>query len=179
MGSELGNTASTVPVARMDGYSIFWIVFCTVWTSLIASGMAYLWRKRKMSFLRIRSLYLSFAGIVMLHLYMTICQLAYIYGPIMPEVAEYWVMGLWLPFGIALFQAANSQFLEVAKAQKKYAQQPEKRLSISEFTKNRGSGGSLVSRLQRLDYEKRMLIYIGMAMLVQVSGTRWIHIIEQ
>jgi hypothetical protein len=39
----------------------------------------------------------------------------------MPKDAEYWIMGTYLPCGIALFHALNSWFLHVAKHQWKYA----------------------------------------------------------
>jgi hypothetical protein len=38
----------------------------------------------------------------------------------MPEDAEYWIMGTYLPYSIALFHTSNSWFLHVAKHQWKY-----------------------------------------------------------
>ncbi|OAP56049.1 hypothetical protein AYL99_10201 [Fonsecaea erecta] len=42
-------------------------------------------------------------------------------GPMTPCAVEFWVMSTLLPLGIAIFQAANSQFLYVAFTQRKYA----------------------------------------------------------
>ena len=38
-----------------------------------------------------------------------------------------------------------------------------------QYTKDRATGGSVISRLRRLDYTRRMLVYIGAAMVVQAS----------
>lgn len=161
MGSEFGVTPDTKPVARLDGVGIFWIVFAISWTVILVSGMSFLWIKRDMPILRIRGLSLSFAAIMFLHGYWSCVTTGYVYGPLMPEVAEFFIMGLWLPFGIALFHASNSRFLYVANAQKKYV----------EKTVDLGWGGqrprirkTLVARWHMLAYTKRVLILVGLGM---------------
>ncbi|KAJ2962417.1 hypothetical protein NQ176_g10937 [Zarea fungicola] len=111
MGSELGNTPDTKPVARVDGVGIFYITFATVWSLVLFAAMAYLWIKRKTQVLRIRGLPIAFVGILFMHIYWICVVTGYVYGPLMPEVAEYWIMGIWLPLGIALFHASNTRFL--------------------------------------------------------------------
>ncbi|KAG7144682.1 hypothetical protein HYQ46_006573 [Verticillium longisporum] len=105
-----------------DGVAIFWTAFASLWTALLVGGMAFLWTRRDMPILRIRGLPLSFGAVVCLHLYWIACQLGTSYGHLMPNGVEFWIMGIYLPFGIALFHASNSRFLHVAKAQMKYAQ---------------------------------------------------------
>ncbi|KAG8168556.1 hypothetical protein KVR01_001305 [Diaporthe batatas] len=80
--------------------------------------MGFLWYRRDTPLLRIRDLNLSFAAIGFLHTYWMAVQMAYIVKPFPPQ-AEYWIMGIYLPFGIALFHASNSRFLYVARQQRR------------------------------------------------------------
>jgi hypothetical protein len=175
VGSEFGTTPDTKPHARLDGIGVFWITFAGIWTGLLLGGMWFLWSKREMPTLRIRGLPLSFAGIVLLHLYWISVQIGYSVGPLAPEVAEFWIMSIWYPFGIALFQAANSQFLHVAKAQSKFARPP----SVWSSTFNEKSAPrkeTAVDRLRNMDYSKKMFMFVTIGMAVQVSGpAAWQH----
>ena len=123
--------------------------------------MAFLISKRNIPMLRIRGLGLSLAAITLLHLYWISCQLGYVVGSLAPGDAEYWIMGTYFPFGIALFQAANARFLYVAKAQSKYAE-PDRR-----GPQPRKAG--IVNKYKRLDYTSKMLIAVGLGMVFQVG----------
>lgn len=166
MGSEFGITPDTKPEVRLDGVGIFWIVFAVTWTVILISGMAFLWTKRDMPILRIRGLGLSFTAIAFLHCYWVAVTTGYVYGPLMPEVAEFWIMSIWFPFGIALFHASNSRFLYVANAQKQYVKK----------TGDLGWDGqrprirkTLVARWKMLPYTQRVLIFVGLGMVAHVS----------
>jgi hypothetical protein len=95
MGSELGESAAGGRIVRLDGLSVFYILLCLGWTTLVACGMVYLFRKRHLPLLKIRGLALSLGSITLLHLYAGAVLLLYIYGPVFKEVAEFWIMGLW------------------------------------------------------------------------------------
>jgi hypothetical protein len=151
------------PQPRLDGLGIFWIVFTLVWTFIVAGGMYFLWRRRDMPMLRIRELPLSFAAVILLHLYWGAIQTGYVYFPLFTPEGEYWIMSLYFPFGIALFHASNSRFLYVAKQQKELFGSEEK----SPY-KQRVRPNSLRSRFQSLDYSKKILVTIGLGMAVQV-----------
>ncbi|UNI16783.1 hypothetical protein JDV02_003186 [Purpureocillium takamizusanense] len=176
MGSELGNTPDTKPEVRLDGVGIFYIVFAVVWTLLLFSGMVFLWMRRDMPILRIRGLGLSFASVCLLHGYWLAVSLAYVYGPLMPEVAEYWVMGVWLPFGIALFQASNSRFLYVANAQKKYV---KKTVDVGWNGERPRIRKTLVARWKMLDYSFKMLFLVGLGMAFQLFLTVFMFLVSR
>jgi hypothetical protein len=162
MGSEFGITKDTKPELRLGAVGIFWIVFALVWTAILLGGMVFLWVRREMPILRIRGLPLSFAAITLMHIYWLAVQLGYWYGALMPEVAEFWIMGLWFPFGIALFHASNSRFLYVADAQRKFIQKSQ----TPAFAVTRGN---LLGRWRKLDYNRRTLVLISACMLLHVS----------
>lgn len=163
MGSELGVTADSKAEPLITSVTTWWSCWACIWTVIVASGIAFLIVNRKAPVLRVRGLGLWLAAIVMLHLYWITIQIGLMLGPLMPGDAEFWVMGLYLPLGIALFHASNSRFLHVAKAQKKYTQRDSTPESPSDSKK-----GGLIDRFRRLDYSKKMIVVVGFGMLVQV-----------
>lgn len=176
MGSEFGVTPDTKPVARLDGLGIFWIAFATSWTVILLGGMLFLWLKRDMPILRIRGLGLSFAAVTLLHCYWFCVTTGYVYGPLMPEVAEFWIMGIWLPFGIALFHAANCRFLYVANAQKKYV---KRTVDLGWDGQRPRIRKTLVARWQMLAYTKRVLILVGLGMVFHLFLTIFMFLISR
>ncbi|KAM3513344.1 hypothetical protein MY11210_003028 [Beauveria gryllotalpidicola] len=180
MGSELGNTAKTKPEARVNGLGIFYIILAVAWTGILLGAMLYLWTKRKTQILRIRGLPISFAGILLMHVYWVCVVTGYVYGPLMPEVAEYWIMGIWLPLGIALFHASNTRFLYVANAQRKYAKRTAEPYRI--FTRRPGRISlreSVKVWWQQLDYNKKTLASVAVGMSLQVSLTIFMFLVSR
>ncbi|KAK0719214.1 hypothetical protein B0H67DRAFT_486689 [Lasiosphaeris hirsuta] len=167
VGSEFGTTPDTQPHARLDSVGIWWICFGAVWTALLVSAMVFLYKKRQLPTLRIRGLPLTFAGIVLLHLYWITVQIGYSVGPLAPEVAEFWIMSIWYPFGIALFQAGNSQFLHVAKAQSRFARPPSQ-MATRWDEKRRSQSSSLFGRLRNMGYSQKMFTFVGIGMAIQL-----------
>lgn len=167
MGSEFGVTPDTKPEARFGAVGVFYLVLAVSWTVILLGGMTFLWAKRDMPILRIRGLSLSFAAITLLHCYWFAVATGYVYGPLMPEVAEFWIMSIWFPFGIALFHASNSRFLYVANAQKKYV---KKTVDVGWDGQRPRIRKTLVARWKMLAYTKRVLILISLGMAAHVSA---------
>lgn len=162
MGSEFGVTAESKPELNLDSVGIWWATWASVWTFLLLCGMGYLVYRRDTPTLRIRGIGLSLAAVVLLHLYYFSVQFGYIVGAMAPGDCEYWIMGTYLPLGIALFHASNSRFLYVAKAQKKYLN----RLADEPVKSKRNMG--IFSRFKKQDYTTRMVILVGLGMVFQV-----------
>ncbi|AEO59516.1 hypothetical protein MYCTH_112362 [Thermothelomyces thermophilus ATCC 42464] len=178
VGSEFGTTPDTKPEPRLDGVGIWWITFGAVWTALLVCGMTFLYKKRNTPTLRLRSLSLTFSGIILLHLYWISVQIAYSVGPLAPEVAEYWIMGVWYPFGIALFHAGNSQFLHVAKAQSRFARPPSQ-MKTRYDEKRLVRRPNLFQAIMQMDYSKRMFMFVTMGMTVQLLVVVIIYLISR
>lgn len=166
MGSELGVTPDSKPEPVYSPVSIWWATWAGVWTVLVASGIAYLIARRDTPILRIRGLSLSLSAIILLHLYYTPVQFGTMIGPIMPGDAQFWIMGTFLPCGIALFHASNSRFLYIAKLQEKYVYND---LRHNFPPSQRRSG--LLGRFKRLDYNTRVLVLVGIGMIAQIMLT--------
>lgn len=175
LGSEFGTTPDTKPEVRLNAVGIWWIVFGAVWTALLACGMGYLYTKRKSPTVRIRGLPLTFAGLILLHLYWITVQIGYAIGPLAPEMAQFWIMSIWYPFGIALFQAGNSQFLHVAKAQSRFARPPSHMSSRFDEKKQQPKTLSRWQKIKAMEYQTKMATLVTVGMLCQVNILPFLH----
>ena len=164
MGSELGINPDSKPQINVGPVSIWWSTWACFWTLTVVLGMAFLIVNRNAPPVRVRGLTLSLAAMVLLHLYWLSVQFGTLIGNIMPGDAEFWVMGLYLPIGMGLFHASNTQFLHVANVQKKYA----RRESIVDSPNKESDKTSLLDRFRRLEYRTKMFIIVGIAMVFQV-----------
>lgn len=165
MGSELGLQASSKAQVLINPVTIWWACWACIWTTAVMAGMAFLIYHRRSPILRIRGLGLSLSAITLLHLYWFICQFGIMIGAMLPGDAQYWVMGTYLPCGIALFHASNARFLHVAKLQKKYIPEGKHLIESSSDVKRRGG---LINRFRRLDHSSKILITVGFGMAIQV-----------
>lgn len=164
MGSELGLHSESKAAILINPVTIWWACWACIWTTAVVAGVAFLIYHRRSPILRLRGLGLSLSAIFLLHIYWASCQFGLMVGALMPGDAQYWIMGTYLPCGIALFHASNSRFLHVAKLQKKYT--PEgKHLIESPEAKRRGG---LINRFRRLDYSTKVIITVGAGMALQV-----------
>ncbi|KAK7413127.1 hypothetical protein QQX98_008013 [Neonectria punicea] len=171
----MAESGSARPQPRLDGLGIFWITFTLSWTVLVAAGMVFLYRRRDMHMLRIRGLPLSLSAVVMLHLYWGAVQTGYCYFPIAPPVVEFWIMSIWLPFGIGLFHASNSRFLYVAKTQKERFVTEK----ASSPRMNSDKSTTLLGRFKALDYTRKILFLVGTGMAFQLFLTVFMFLVSR
>jgi hypothetical protein len=88
---------------------------------------------------------------------------------------EYWIMGIWLPFGIALFHASNSRFLYVAKMQKRFIHEQGESRRLSRRNKKK----TLLEKYQLLDYTTKMLTVVCIGMGFQLFLTLFMFIVSR
>lgn len=142
---------------KLGAAGIFYVVFCSLWTLLLAVGMGYLWHCRNLPLVRVRGICLSFTAIAFLHAYWMAVQLAYMASSF-PTQAQFWIMGIYLPMGIALFHASNSRFLYVAKQQRRFA-----------HGSSAVEGHIKLGRWRLRGHAAKLVPFIGIGMLVQVT----------
>ncbi|KAI9695433.1 MAG: hypothetical protein M1820_008618 [Bogoriella megaspora] len=92
---------------NLDGLGVFFICFVTFYTLVIAAGLVGLIVKRNSVAVRIRGLKLTIASIFSLHIYTAVILCVYPENGVFKCGGEFWVMGIFFPLGLALFQAAN------------------------------------------------------------------------
>jgi hypothetical protein len=109
------------PSINLDSLGQFFVAFAAAWTVLLLFGIAFLVGNRKLPFLRVRKLPLGILAVCTLHVYWCLCMLAYVLNGFFACSMEYWVMSTYLPIGIALYQASNTQLQHVAGIQQRIA----------------------------------------------------------
>lgn len=155
---------------NVDAVGIFWACFAATWTVCILAGITFLLIKRDCQLLRIRGIPLSVCAVTLLHCYWLSVQLGYIVLDAMPGDAQYWIMGTWLPLGIALFHASNSRFLHVAKGQRRFMKQEYddslEKQQISTGRRRKETG--VLYRFRRMDHTAKVFTLVGAGMVIQV-----------
>lgn len=147
----------------LDPLGIFYLTLCCSWTAVLAAGMVFLWRRRDEPLVRVRGLRVVFCSIIFLHTYWMSIQFANIVKPF-PIIAEYWIMGVYLPFGIALFHASNGRFLYVASHQRRFAHGGEE---PKIFDYKQMAGGRVK---WRQGHTAKIVIFVSIGLVVQVGG---------
>jgi len=166
----------TMAQAKLTTLGWVYIGLTAGWSFILLGGMAFLYYHRRLPFLQLRRLPLVFSAIILLHLYGSACMAAYTIGPLIPCDAQFWIMSIYLPFGMALLQAANSQFQHVASQQRRYAR-------LSNLDEHKLSGKALplepslswwkrlAIRFRRTDKTTKIVIYIVVAIAVEVGNS--------
>lgn len=137
------------------------------WTVVLYTGAIWLFFNRKMSFLRMRNIPLAIGAISFLHVYLIKILLAYTTNGHFLCSAEFWIMSIYLPFGVALLQANIVQLQSVSEQQQKLlgGEQTNYRRSYRHPAGLKG----LFSRWNALTALHKTYALIGLGMLAQVS----------
>lgn len=152
-----------------------YIGVAVVWSVVLFGAMGFLGRHHRLPQLRMRRLAVVFVAMISLHSCWMAVLIAYVLGPVYPCVAEYWVMSILLPFGIAIFQLANTQFLWIAIRQRRYVSidiLDGVKLDKRTLTLDGGAGSSWQSirkKLETTDRITRMIVYVVIGIAIQVS----------
>ncbi|RAQ75714.1 hypothetical protein COH21_012116 [Aspergillus flavus] len=176
MGSELGVNPDSKPRVSYTPVSIWWVCWGCIWTTVIALGMAYLIAHRNTPALRVRGLALSLSAIVVLHIYWLSVQFGTMIGALMPGDVEYWIMGTYLPCGIALFHLSNSQFLYVAKLQRKYVNYDSRCIRPATSLRPKAN---VLCQFHRLGHTPKLFIFICISLLCQLILTVLMWVISR
>jgi hypothetical protein len=151
-----------------DGLGILYISIVVAWTCLLLPAAIVLIRNRNLPYLRIRNIPLAVSAVATLHVYWVLCMIAYVLNGFFPCSTEYWIMSIYLPLGIALFQATNSQLLSVAASQKRYVEG-----DVSPETKQAPNPKAPTwrkwwAKITTYNATKNTMAWIGIGMAVQV-----------
>jgi hypothetical protein len=107
-------------LVNWDDLGKFYAAFIIVWTVFLYAGVIWLALNRHLPFVKIRNLPLSIAAVSFLHVYLVKIFLAYTTNGHFSCSAEFWIMSIYLPFGIALFQASLVQLRSIFDQQQQY-----------------------------------------------------------
>ncbi|KAL8826779.1 MAG: hypothetical protein Q9170_007274 [Blastenia crenularia] len=102
---------------QLDGWGVFLVVFTVLYTLFLLGLSCVLWTWRNHPVIRMRRVPLAIAAVLVLHVYVCIVLLVYPWNGHFPCSVEFWVMSVYLPIGIGLFQASNQQLLRISRGQ--------------------------------------------------------------
>ena len=153
---------------NLDGLGWLYISIITIWTAILLAGVVFLIFKRHAAYLRMRNIPLAISAVLTLHIYWILCVAAYALQGYYPCAAEYWIMSIYLPLGIALFQVCNTQLLHIADLQQRYAS--DQPLSTQGFRSSKGLRSWLIQANVRNKVNKTMG-FITYGMVIQVRAT--------
>ncbi|KAL9124027.1 MAG: hypothetical protein Q9217_006600 [Psora testacea] len=100
-----------------DGYALSQIVFIIIYTIFFFTACTYLWLHRMHPVIKMRKINLALMSVLILHVYLFMIFMVYPLNGEFPCGVEFWIMSLYLPIGIGLFQAQNQQLLIVSREQ--------------------------------------------------------------
>ena len=106
---------------NLDGYGIGYIVFDIIYTLFFIAACHFVWQHRQDPLIKMRNFPLALCSIGILHVYMFAVLIVYPLNGLFPCQAEFWIMSVYLPVGIGLFQAANQQLSLVSEGQRAIA----------------------------------------------------------
>jgi len=153
---------------NLDGLGIFYISVIAVWTAALIPGIVLLIKNRNLPYIRMRNVPLVVSAVCVIHVYWILCLAAYVLNGFFPCSTEYWIMSIYLPLGIALYHASNTQLLHVAGLQKQYAENDRMDVYKEKAqTQNRGWRRP-VSKFMSYGATKKTMSCIVVGMLVQV-----------
>lgn len=154
--------------AIFDSLAKFYVAVAITWTAALLAGSVFLIVNRNEQCVRIRNLRLVLSAVSCLHVFWILCMVSYSMGGKYPCVAEYWIMNIYFPLGIALFQANSMQLLNVFGVQEKLlltAQQPYR----PHFIDHAESSSRYLARWRQLNLVQRTEFGIAVGISVQVS----------
>ena len=155
-------------LVNWDDLGKFYAGFIIAWTAILYAGVAFLYINRNVAFIKIRNLPLAVAAISFLHVYLVKIFLAYTTNGHFSCSAEFWIMSIYLPFGIALFQANLAQLRSISDQQRDLAFSPQK---LTDASAKFSRPHQLLIRWTALPSVQRSYVYIGLGMAIQLLIT--------
>ena len=153
--------------ANMDALGLSIIGFIVLCSALLALGITFLLYHRHLDFIRIRNVPLMISALLMIHVYLIFACLTYPLNGTFPCNLEFWIMSVYFPTGVALYQAYNMQLLSLSVLQKRLLLQPAK--FLNKLAPPRHTITGLRGGWSRLNLLARTYLLIAVGVVIQVS----------
>ncbi|KAI9880973.1 MAG: hypothetical protein M1830_009467 [Pleopsidium flavum] len=154
---------------NFDSLGVSYTVVMAVWSLVVVAGAWLMIHYRYLPFIRMRNLPLIISTVVSLHIYLVMVLLVYPLNGTFRCGAEYWIMSVWLPLGIAQFQVLMIQLLSVSGLQKRLGLPG----STAADPKTKPGIAGLWTRLQRMSVAQQagLLTIVGMGVQLVCAFT--------
>ncbi|KAF2466308.1 uncharacterized protein BDR25DRAFT_237380 [Lindgomyces ingoldianus] len=104
---------------NLDPLGVTYVVMTILYTLLLSGELYLLYRHRTAFCVQIRNLKVVFGAVSMLQVYLVLVLLVYPENGLFPCSAEFWIMSIFLPSGMAFFQACNARVLKAYESQRR------------------------------------------------------------
>ncbi|EME42507.1 hypothetical protein DOTSEDRAFT_175624 [Dothistroma septosporum NZE10] len=156
-------------IVNWDDLAKAYAGFIIAWTVLLYVGVGWLVWNRNLPSVRIRNVPIAVLSVSFLHLYLIKIVLAYTTNGHFLCGAEFWIMSIYLPFGIAFFQMNLLQLYSISEQQQKLLSSSGSTKSVLPSTSKDIRG--IWKNWRSLSQARRSYVYISMGMFVQVVIT--------
>lgn len=156
-----------------DDVAKAYVAIIALWTAFITSGVYGIWHNRKLPFIRMRNPFLLGCSVGALQIYLVMVFIVYPLNGTFTCSAEYWIMTLYLPIGIALFQLQNTVLLSRSLLQEDMVwTEHEHTATRARALRDKTGLAYLIERFKQMTafMKTRTLIVVGL--VVQVT-TLW------
>ena len=159
-----------------DGYGLSLLVFIILYTLGFFGACTYVWSQRNHPIIRMRKISVALMSIILLHVYAFLVFVWYPFKGPYPCGVEFWIMSIYLPIGIGLFQVQNQQLLNVSEGQTRLIQLDEPyRPLVGERAHELGSFSYWMFRFKLwwigTSKQGKYEAFVFAGMVVQVSST--------
>lgn len=157
-------------LVNWDDLGIAYTAFTIAWTIILYAGVIWFIRNRNLPYIRIRNVPIAVISVTFLHVYLVKILLAYTTNGHFLCSAEFWIMSIYLPFGIALFQANLMQLRSISDQQRTLMSSGGSIRSVS-LTRTLRSPRILWRSWNALPEIQKSYVYIAFGMLLQLIVT--------
>lgn len=158
------------PLLNWDALGKAYAGAIIIWTTLLFSGIVWLIVHRHVAYIRMRNLPLAITSTCFLHIYLVKIFLAYTTNGNFTCTAEFWIMSIYLPFGISLFQANVMQLKSVSEQQGALLKRQLSDTSTSELLPRQRTVHSIRARWNGLTKLRKAYVCIGAGIGIQVCA---------
>ena len=162
-----------------DDLSKIYMTVISVWSTILALGFGGIIYFRQLPFVRIRKVAFLGAGLGIIHVYMVMVFLVYPLNGTFSCKAEYWIMGVYLPFGVALFQLQNIGLFSQDRIQEALLEAERQRTATgapapapAPAPVSKIYPAYYVERFNRMNAYQRLATLIVLGLVVQVKTRR-------
>ena len=129
MESSLLEPRNNAPAGTpsLDNLGIVYVVLNVFWTAVVLAGSAALWQFRRHECISKRNVGLTVAAVLCLQIYWSLNMIMYPLNGAYPCDLNFWIMSIYFPLGVALYQLQNVQLLSVSARQRELRRQPFRR----------------------------------------------------
>ncbi|KAL8852056.1 MAG: hypothetical protein Q9221_003081 [Calogaya cf. arnoldii] len=164
---------------NLDGWGVLQLVFAVVYTIVLFVLCGILWKQRDHPIIRMRKIPMAIAAVLVLHVYVVIILIVYPLNGYFPCNAEFWIMSIYLPIGVGLFQAQNQQLLLISRGQQVLLTQDQYKPLPSGKTRWQYYRNKFIIWCKSSKEQDAFEGFIAIGMVVQFLGSLIIYVISR